>query len=186
MVGTASQPRITLVTGGSRSGKSSYALSLAPEKGVSRLFIATCPPVDAEMEARIIRHREERRGKGWDTLELQLLPADAIKDSFAYDFVVVDCLSLWVNNLMYEAEKSGKLLDEGRMAELAGALLSAFAGHPGGVVFVTNEVGLGIIPDNPASRQYRDLLGRCNQVMAAGAGKVILMTCGLPHKLKGE
>jgi len=186
VVGAISHPRITLVTGGSRSGKSSYALSLAPEKGASRLFIATCPPVDAEMEARIVRHREERRGKGWDTLELQLLPADAIKDAHAYDFVVVDCLSLWVNNLMYEAEKAGQALDEGRMAGLAGELLSAFAGHPGRVVFVTNEVGMGIIPDNAASRLYRDLIGRCNQVMAAGSGKVVLMTCGLPQILKGE
>jgi len=185
MVDVAGKPGMTLVTGGSRSGKSSYALSLAPETG-SRMFIATCPPVDAEMEARIVRHREERRGKGWDTLESQLLPMEDIKRSYAFDFVVVDCLSLWVNNLMYEAEKSGKTMDEGAMSVLAGELLSAYASYSGSVVFVTNEVGNGIIPDNPASRLYRDLLGRCNQVMAAGAGKVILMTCGIPHKIKGE
>ena len=185
MVAETSRSVITLVTGGSRSGKSSYALSLAPEAG-SRMFIATCPPVDAEMEARIVRHREERRGRGWETLESQLLSIGDVKKSSAYGFVVVDCLSLWVNNLMYEAEKAGKVLDEGRMAEHAGELLASFAVHSGAAVFVTNEVGMGIIPDNPASRLYRDLLGRCNQVMAAGAGKVVLMTCGLPQIIKGE
>jgi len=154
--------------------------------GIRRLFIATCPPVDAEMEARIARHREERRGKGWDTLESTLLPAGDIEKAGGYGFVVIDCLSLWVNNLMYEAGKAGKPLDEARMAEHAASLVSSTGQIGAKVVLVTNEVGMGIIPDNAASRLYRDLLGRCNQVVAAGAGKVVLMTCGLPQILKGE
>jgi adenosylcobinamide kinase/adenosylcobinamide-phosphate guanylyltransferase len=177
--------RITLVSGGGRSGKSSYALSLAPQPGIRRLFIATCPPVDAEMEARIARHREERRGKGWETLESTLLPAGDIEKAAGYGFVVIDCLSLWVNNLMYEADKAGKPLDESLMAEHAASLVSLISRTGAEVVLVTNEVGMGIIPDNAASRLYRDLLGRCNQVVAGGAGTVVLMTCGIPMVIKG-
>jgi len=180
------QSGITLVTGGSRSGKSSYALALASGRGGTRLFVATCPPMDDEMKARIARHREERKGGGWDTLESPLLSGADLEIASGYGVVLVDCLALWVNNIMYEAEKGGTGLDEAGMAEMAGKLVSILAAFPGRVVLVTNEVGMGIIPDNAASRLFRDLLGRCNQVVAAGADTVIFMSCGIPLVLKGE
>lgn len=178
--------RITLITGGSRSGKSSFAQRLAEEQPGSRLFLATCPVTDREMEIRILRHIEDRRKGNWDTLEEPLHIAARLAQADRYDIVLIDCLTLWINNLMYEASGRGGELDEERVAVLAGSLAEAAGEHPGEIIMVTNEVGLGIVPENRTARLYRDLVGRCNQCVGAAAARVYLVTCGIPLSIKDE
>ena len=174
----------TLVTGGARSGKSSFALELCEKMAGDRCFIATCPVTDGEMADRIEKHRQERLGRKWATIEEELDLTQTITDNTAYDIILVDCLTLWISNLLYHHEKNGDLLGEKRMAMLAEQLADASKASPAKVCFVTNEVGLGIVPDNALARKYRDLVGRCNRILAARASEVFLVSCGLPLKLK--
>ena len=176
--------RIVLVTGGGRSGKSSYALQLGTSLPGPRAFLATCPRIDGEMRQRILEHQQERASPNWCTIEEPLNVARLLASERQYQVVLVDCLALWVNNLMHEAAQAGHELQEEDIRRLCGEMLARSGERPGTVIFVTNEVGMGIIPDNALARRYRDLLGRCNQVMAAGAETVILMTCGIPLTLK--
>jgi len=177
---------IVLITGGSRSGKSAFALQIAQQHDGPRLFLATCPVTDGEMAERIRRHVEDRRHKGWDTVEEQVMIPDRLLSAAGYGVVLVDCLTLWGNNLMFEAERGGLTLSEDLMAGKVEELVSAARRHPGMVIFVTNEVGSGIVPDNRAARLYRDLAGRCNQQFAAAADSVYLVTCGIPMQIKGK
>jgi len=174
---------VVLITGGSRSGKSSYALKRAEALEAGRAFVATCPPVDEEMAARIERHQEQRRGREWETIE-ERLELDRVLATVSAPVVVVDCLTLWTSNLMLEAAQKGEDLDEDGMASRCARLLEICAQRDGTVFFVTNEVGLGIVPDNALSRRYRDLVGRCNQTVAAGADEVILTVSGIPVEIK--
>jgi adenosylcobinamide kinase/adenosylcobinamide-phosphate guanylyltransferase len=177
--------RIILVTGGCRSGKSRYAQALAEGLPGRRVCVATCPVLDDEMRERIRRHRQARAAAQWDTLEAPVDLAQALDRAAAYDVVLVDCLTLWVNNLMYEASERGQVVTEDEMARRCDEVLAAGRRHPGSTVFVTNEVGMGIVPENGLARRYRDLVGRCNQAIAAGADTVTLVTCGIPLTLKG-
>jgi len=177
---------ITLITGGSRSGKSSFAQRLAEERAGSRLFLATCPVTDREMELRILRHIRDRRQGNWETVEEPLHLAEQLKKSFRYDTVLIDCLTLWVNNLQYEAIQAKRGLDEEQVREKTELLLHAAGEHPGEVIMVTNEVGLGIVPDNTIARQYRDLVGRCNRCVGSAADRVYLLCCGIPLQIKGK
>jgi len=176
---------ITLITGGSRSGKSSYAQRLAEQQPGSRLFLATCPVTDTEMEIRILRHVQDRRKGNWDTVEEAVDIAGRLREAVRYDTVLIDCLTLWVNNLMYAAEQAHRNLDEDRVMEKTQGVLAAAREHPGDVIMVTNEVGLGIVPDNAVARRYRDLAGRCNQCVGLAADRVYLVTCGIPLQIKG-
>ena len=176
--------RLILVTGGARSGKSDYALKLAQSLSAPRCFIATCPVVDSEMYERISRHREEREGTEWQTIEEQTDVAAILRAHVDYSVCLIDCLTLWVNNLMYHVEQSGKLFSDSEMRQQCDLLIDAAFIHQGTVICVTNEVGLGIVPDNPAARLYRDLVGRCNRMMAAAASEVYLVSCGIPLRLK--
>ncbi len=175
---------IVLVTGGSRSGKSAYAQQLAEDHPGRRLFLATCPPIDDEMRERIRRHREARRGRGWETVEETVDLEGVLRKAPEYEVLLVDCLTLWINNLMY-AEQEGQEINEDEVEARCRELLEAASGRSGTVVFVTNELGMGIVPEGPAVRRYRDLVGRCNQVMAGGADRVVLMVAGIPMDLKG-
>jgi adenosylcobinamide kinase/adenosylcobinamide-phosphate guanylyltransferase len=175
---------IILVTGGSRSGKSAHALDLAQRLDGPRVFVATCPPLDDEMRARIRTHQNARQQAGWRTIEETAdLPA-ALARAADGRVVLVDCLTLWVNNLLYNAEQAGSTLQEGDIQKHCEAVLEVCADLSSTVLFVTNEVGWGIIPENASARRFRDLSGRCNTVMAAGADEVILVVCGLPIHLK--
>ena len=177
--------RITLITGGSRSGKSSFAQKLAEEQPGSRLFVATCPVTDKEMEVRILRHIQDRQKGNWDTVEEPVDLVQQLHDAGRYDTVLIDCLTLWVNNLLFEAAEKGRELDEERVSEETDKVIESAREHPGDVILVTNEVGLGIVPDNRLARAYRDLIGRCNQCVGLAADRVFLVTCGIPLQIKG-
>lgn len=176
---------IVLVTGGARSGKSRYAQSLAERIGGSRVFIATCPPFDEEMRRRIQRHQAERRKGGWRTVEAPVDLEKALDETADFDVRLVDCLTLWINNLMHEAEQEGAEIHEDQIGRMAGKLAFACRARTGATILVTNEVGMGIVPDNPLARRYRDLAGRCNQVLAAAAQRVVLLVSGIPMTIKG-
>lgn len=185
------QTRITLVTGGSRSGKSAHALSLVGARNAGpddpAAFVATCPVIDAEMQTRVARHQTERAGLGWETVEEETRLADAVRAIRATRpgrTILIDSLSLWINNLMYHAQTSGDALSEDRVSELARELIETCRATPGETILVTDEVGLGIIPENKSARLFRDLVGRCNQTIAALADVVTLVCCGIPVAIK--
>ncbi len=175
---------LILVTGGARSGKSDFALQLAQSLPAPRCFIATCPVVDSEMDERIARHREERAGAEWRTVEEQTAIAAILRVCQDHPVCLIDCLTLWVNNLLYLAEQSGKMFSDSEMRQQCDLLIQAAVEHHGAVICVTNEVGMGIVPDNSAARLYRDLVGRCNRMLAAAASEVYLVSCGIPLRLK--
>jgi adenosylcobinamide kinase/adenosylcobinamide-phosphate guanylyltransferase len=176
---------IVLITGGGRSGKSTYAQKLAEALPGPRAYVATCPVIDAEMAERARKHQGARSGADWETFEETVdLPA-VLRRAAGYRVILVDCLTLWANNLLYEARKRGEVLTEEAMASRCRELIDACGAFPGTVIFVTNELGMGIIPENETARQFRDLAGRCNQMMAAAAGTVTLVVSGLPLALKG-
>ncbi len=176
--------KLILVTGGARSGKSDYALARAEAMPGSHCFLATCPVMDGEMEKRIARHRAERAEGLWHTIEEELDIAGTIQFLSADTVCLVDCLTLWINNLLYHAESASLIFDEDTMQNKAEALVRQITVFQGTVICVSNEVGMGIVPDNFAARHYRDLVGRCNRIIAAAADEVILVSCGLPLHLK--
>lgn len=170
---------ITLVIGGCKSGKSSYALEAANEQaGAKKIFIATSVAFDDEMKDRIYRHRQER-GSDWATVEAPVQLADALHSNGGDNrVIVVDCLTLWINNLLMEATDAEIL--RGRISELTGALNQMVCP----VYLVSNEVGSGIVPENPLARQFRDLAGGVNQAIASLAGRVVWMVAGIPVQIK--
>ena len=177
---------ITLITGGSRSGKSAFAQKLAEQESGAKLFIATCPVIDDEMAHRIKRHIADRQEAGWMTSEEEVDVADRLGKSRECKVILVDCLTLWVNNLMYHAEQESRKLEEDTVSARAAEVVKKAKEHSGRVFFVTNEVGLGIVPENETARRYRDLVGRCNQTIAAAADNVYLVSCGIPIQIKGK
>lgn len=175
---TASHSRSILVLGGARSGKSRFAERLAREMAFDRFYLATGRAWDDEMQARIETHKADRAEDGWTTHEE---PLDLIGALKALDkperVILVDCLTLWVTNLMME---------EGRDVDAEGAALAAMlADIKATVIFVSNEVGLGIVPENKMARAFRDHAGRLHQAIAAKAADVYFVAAGLPLKMKG-
>jgi adenosylcobinamide kinase/adenosylcobinamide-phosphate guanylyltransferase len=171
--------RIVLVTGGARSGKSRYAEERAREIGARLLYVATAEAGDEEMARRIAAHRT-RRGAEWTTIEAPIDIANALgKINGRFDAAVVDCVTLWLSNLM---ARGGGIYVERAVEEFIAAARSFDAP----LFIVTNEVGAGIVPDNPLARAFRDLAGRTNQRLAAAAEEVVLMVAGLPLFVKGE
>jgi adenosylcobinamide kinase/adenosylcobinamide-phosphate guanylyltransferase len=162
----------TLVLGGARSGKSAYALKAAEAGGRRLVMIATAQAFDDEMADRIVRHKAER-GERWRTLEAPLDLAEALAEVGADETAVIDCLTLWVSNLMY-AER-----DVARETE---RLVEAMSRTD--VLLVSNEVGLGIVPENALARRFRDEAGRVNQKIAAAVDRVVFIAAGLPLVLK--
>ena len=172
---TILSPRLTLVLGGARSGKSRHAESLVMTAPPPWLYVATGEPRDDEMAARIAAHRA-RRGADWRTIEAPRDIAGAFAAA-AGGATLVDCLTLWLSNLM--------LADADIDAECA-RLDAALAQAKAPLVLVSNEVGLGIVPDNALARRFRDVQGRLNQRVAARADRVVLMVAGLPLVVKGQ
>jgi adenosylcobinamide kinase/adenosylcobinamide-phosphate guanylyltransferase len=176
-------PPLTLVLGGARSGKSRHAESLIEASGLARVYIATAQALDAEMTERIRHHRERRAGAGWTTIEASLDLAGALAAAARPGCaVLVDCLTLWLTNVLLRAEEGGGLDVAAEIAALAGRLPRL----EGPVVLVANEVGLGIVPDNALARAFRDHAGRLNQAVAAAAQRVVFVAAGLPLVLKDD
>ncbi|EYB69012.1 nicotinate-nucleotide-dimethylbenzimidazole phosphoribosyltransferase [Deinococcus phoenicis] len=164
------------MTGGARSGKSSFAERLAAASGEAVTYLATAQAFDAEMEDRIRRHRADRP-VGWATVEEPLNVPGALRAAVT-PTALLDCLSLWVSNLLLADHTDGAILEQ------ADALLAAARARPGLTVLVTNEVGFGIVPDNALARRYRDVLGWVNQRAAAASDEAWLLVSGLPLPLK--
>ena len=178
--------KIILVTGGSRSGKSAFAQGLAEALPGPRAFVATCPVIDPEMDDRIRRHREARSLREWQTFEEPLDLVAAFHGARELPVILVDCLTLWVNNVMYEAGQQGGTVSEAEIAVRCGPVIEAARSHGGTVIFVTNEVGMGLVPETPLGRNFRDLAGRVNQTIAAACDEVFLIVCGQPLKIKPQ
>ncbi|SDQ92451.1 adenosylcobinamide kinase /adenosylcobinamide-phosphate guanylyltransferase [Rhizobiales bacterium GAS113] len=168
-------PRLTLLLGGARSGKSRQAEMLAASEPPPWRYVATAQALDDEMRERIARHRE-RRGAGWETHEAPLdLGGTVARLGRDVSPILVDCLTLWLTNLML-----GEHHVEAALADLERALEAARAP----VLLVANEVGLGIVPENALARRFRDEAGRLNQRLAARADRVLFMVAGLPMQVK--
>lgn len=169
--------KITFILGGTRSGKSKYAVNLANKyKRVG--FIATCMPLDKEMKKRISHHKASRP-KNWKTFENYLnLEAVLKQNAFDFDIFIIDCLTLMVSNLLFKGMKE-KIIED-KIKSLFGVLKKIKTNS----IIVSNEVGLGIVPSNKLARDFRDVAGRINQIAAEKADNVFLMVSGLPCRMK--
>lgn len=167
-------PKLTLVLGGARSGKSRHAEALVTGEPAPWIYIATARILDEEMALRVAEHRR-RRGDGWITEDAPVELARTLREAPAGAPVLVDCLTLWLTNLM---------LEEHDLAAAVSALEQAIAARDAPVVLVSNEVGLGIVPENALARRFRDEAGRLHQRLAARADRVLFMVAGLPMTVK--
>src|ERR1700761_354303 len=167
----------TLVLGGARSGKSAFAEKLVRDSGLARVYLATATAGDDEMKARVAQHRAQR-GEGWSTVEEPLALVDALmREETRGRAVLVDCLTLWLSNLML-AERDPEI-EARRLTRFLGV-----AKYP--IVFVSNEVGLGLVPETALGRRFRDAQGRLNQLVAASVPNVVFIAAGLPLWLKNS
>ncbi|MCG8607780.1 bifunctional adenosylcobinamide kinase/adenosylcobinamide-phosphate guanylyltransferase [bacterium] len=170
-------PTLVFITGGARSGKSRYALQLA-QSYQKKTFLATGVITDNEMEDRVAHHRRER-GSEWLTLEEPLEVAKQLEmQAQKVDLILIDCLTSWISNLL--------LADEDEIAILikVGELLTWLKARTCAIIVVSNEVGMGVVPDNPLGRKFRDLVGHANQEVARLADRSVLMVAGLPLDLR--
>lgn len=179
-LGLVKLKEIFFFIGGCRSGKSRLALESADGfPGDRKTFIATCIPGDDEMLRRVKQHQQER-SRTWHTVEAPIdLPGAIVEQSRLADLLLVDCLTLWISNIMLESEdfKAG--------SDLAGNLVRALERADCPVLLVSNEVGTGIVPENQLARQYRDLVGSVNQAVARHADRVVWVVAGIPVTVKG-
>ena len=175
---------VLFVTGGARSGKSRFAERLATQRaeaGAPVVYLATMEPLDEELQLRVARHRADRPAS-WSTVEAPLAIVEALRGIDDHACVLLDCLSLWVSNRLMPlgdppAFEDVEGLEADLDAELA-SLLEVAAGRDGTLIVVSNEVGAGVVPETPLGRVYRDLLGRANQRVAAGAARAWLLVAG--------
>lgn len=163
--------RLALVGGGVRSGKSAFALALARTLGPRRVFLATAQARDAEMTARIAAHRAERAAD-FETIEEPYDPLAALERARGADVVLLDCLTLWLSNLLLRGDSEAAIA--GKVAALAEALRAA----PFAAIVVTNEVGMGIVPESPLGRAFRDVAGRAHQALAPRADRLYFAMLG--------
>ncbi|MDD3154300.1 MAG: bifunctional adenosylcobinamide kinase/adenosylcobinamide-phosphate guanylyltransferase [Victivallaceae bacterium] len=175
--------RIILVTGGARSGKSTFAENLVKQSSLEpRFYIATAPVLDEEMADRVKRHRARREGEHWTTIEEECDLEAALDRAVAEGarVILVDCLTLWIGNLIYRDSQ----LEEAAIAQRAQKLAEKLRTLPATTVLVINEVGMGIVPEHALSRRFRDLSGRCGQILAAEADEVYLLVAGIALSVK--
>ncbi|MDP3001158.1 MAG: bifunctional adenosylcobinamide kinase/adenosylcobinamide-phosphate guanylyltransferase [Bryobacterales bacterium] len=172
---------LTLIIGGARSGKSRFAQSLCPP-GARVAFVATARPDDDEMRARVERHRVGRPAS-WTTIEEPPSPADAIlRAPSEADFILVDCLTVWLGNLCWEyRDRPATEIESAALAEIDRIAAAATTRR---VILVSNEVGAGIVPENPVGRLFRDLQGLVNQRAAVAADRVFHTVAGIPLRIK--
>lgn len=170
---------LIFVTGGARSGKSDFAMTLAEEAGGSPVYLATATPGDPEMAERIRKHQASR-GDGWITVEEPVNLADAVSNIEPVAALVIDCVTLWLTNLLM-IDQDGF---EESACERARELVYALKGVQGTAVVVSNEVGMGIVPDNALSRKFRDAAGVVNRIIVEASDEAYLMISGMPVKIK--
>jgi len=171
-----------LITGGARAGKSSYAQKLAADIGEKVLFVATAEAKDEDMRLRIEKHKKSRPSR-WETLEAPKNVAKVIESAAGdYSIVIIDCITMLVSNLMLGVKD--ETFAESEILKEINALINAMKAKSATYILVSNEVGLGIVPDNELSRNYRDLLGRANQLLSSYADDVYLLVAGIPVKIK--
>lgn len=169
--------KITFILGGARSGKSSYAEGIALDSKRKKIYVATAAVLDKEMEERIEKHRLQR-GDDWDLVETPLDIAKQIKSSdYENSVILVDCLTLWLSNLLH---------NEMNITEQINILIESLKSTQADMVLVSNEVGLGIVPENALARQFRDYAGILHQKVAEIADEVVLVVAGIPMKIKGQ
>ncbi|MDD5393525.1 MAG: bifunctional adenosylcobinamide kinase/adenosylcobinamide-phosphate guanylyltransferase [Thiothrix sp.] len=169
----------SLILGGARSGKSRYAETLAQQSGREVIYIATATAQDAEMQSRIAHHQANRPAH-WQTIEEPLALATCLQQHAAPGrLLLVDCLTLWLTNLLCAEDVS-------RLQQETTQLLQCLPELSGDIIFVSNEVGLGVIPLGELTRRYVDEAGRLHQQLAAQMQRVVFMVAGLPHVLKGS
>ena len=168
-------PHLSLILGGASSGKSAFAEALATQASRPRAYIATSQAFDAEMEAKIAKHRQER-GPDWQTIEAPLDIGAALAQVATKSVVLIDCLTLWLSNQMHAKTDIATEIDN---------LLIALSGTPNPVICVSNEVGMGLVPETPLGRLFRDLQGRLNQKVAEQADLAVFVAAGMPLTLKG-
>jgi adenosylcobinamide kinase/adenosylcobinamide-phosphate guanylyltransferase len=175
---------MTLILGGARGGKSSYAQRLAQERGGQVAYLATAQGLDEEMTQRIAAHQAERPA-AWRTLEIPYGTAEALRGKqLRVDVVILDCVTLLISNVLMQSAGDETHPDQAAArraveAEITQLLEVIRSGHAEWIM-VSNEVGMGLVPDNPLGRLYRDLLGWANQQLAAAAQEVYLMAAGIP------
>lgn len=170
--------RLTFILGGARSGKSNYAVSVAKSAGKKIIFIATCISRDSEMKNRIKLHKRSRPS-AWKVIEEGINIDSVLKRiKTGCDAILIDCIGLFISNLM--AAKTNDRTIERKVRQVIKQIKKLTIS----VIVVSNEVGMGIVPDNPAARRFRDLLGRANQIFAQNADKVIMMHAGIPTIIK--
>lgn len=179
----------TLVLGGARSGKSAHAESLAAASGKEVIYIATAQAGDGEMAARIARHRQQRN-QSWKTIEETLgLGAAIAQWSSPQRLILVDCLTVWLSNLLFAEEKVfpevGEIIPPACFDEQRASFLQTLEQAAGDVILVSNEVGMGVIPKGAISRWFVDEAGRLNQAVAARCERAVFVAAGLPMTLKG-
>lgn len=175
--------RTIFITGGARSGKSSFAEKLALQFGAPLGYLATAQTLDSEMDERVRLHLE-RRGGEWSTIEEPIHLSQALaRCDGQYRVILVDCMTLWLSNLLFKYEDAGENIEE-RISEDLQRLKSTLHGMATPVILVSNEVGMGIVPDNALARLFRDIAGRANQTLAAAADEVHVIISGIPLKLK--
>ena len=172
--------RLIFVTGGCRSGKSQFALDYANRRFQKKLYLATCEALDEEMVRRI-EHHQLRRGSDWQTVEEPIEIAEAIKQhENDVEVILLDCLTLWLSNLLIRKKDDREIMNElSRLVDTVSQGQTSF-------VFVSNEVGMGLVPTEPLGRRFRDLSGMTNQKIAEVAQMVVFMVSGIPIFLKGE
>ena len=183
---------VIFVTGGARSGKSDFAQDLAEKLKGNRLFWATAQAFDEEMSHRIQNHREQR-GNRWDTVEEPIYLGRALKSvKNSYKTILVDCLTLWMSNLLLEYNPPSPPFNKGglgglsdkKISEIVDDFFLSIGKFEGTIIVVSNEVGMGIVPDNKLARIYRDQLGFLNQKMARRADEVYALLSGIPVRIK--
>ncbi|MDY6935921.1 MAG: bifunctional adenosylcobinamide kinase/adenosylcobinamide-phosphate guanylyltransferase [Spirochaetota bacterium] len=171
--------KLIFITGGARSGKSSFALEIAKSIERDKLFLATCIPQDEEMKRRVRLHKQERPSS-WRTIEANKGLASVLRKEVESDIVIIlDCLTLFVSAMLVEGKEEEKIKSEVR------EIVRIIKKGKSTVIIVTNEVGLGLVPDNKLSRDFRDIAGFCNQIVASGSDEAYFMISAIPLQIKG-
>lgn len=186
--------KITMVTGGTRSGKSSFAEQLCTQTLGRIAYIATAQPFDDEMTIRIEQH-QERRGERWENFECPLGIQEIHAQLTPYDAILIDCMTMLILNYMFTlgvdfdhsdaiTKEEYRRIEESTL-QFVVSYLEDVGKLKGKIIFVTNEIGLGIVPDNWFGRVYRDIIGKANQLLAEASSEAYLVISGIPLKIKG-